>query len=170
MDNQLGDTIIKLRKEKGFTQEKFAELLDVSRQTVSKWENGVVQPNNENIKLICETLNVTVETLFSETACVSDSPYDSKTNSSSKKRNLFYLIGIIVLSVVIIWMITLTVVLGLITFKPNTDNLYKNSDIINKFIFYILLAETLILVVVDLILVVVMLKNMKTSKRKFNDN
>ena len=37
----LGDNIRILRKEKGFTQETFAQQLNVVRQTVSKWEKGV---------------------------------------------------------------------------------------------------------------------------------
>ena len=36
---KLGQTLIKIRKERNMTQEKFAEIFHVTRQTVSNWEN-----------------------------------------------------------------------------------------------------------------------------------
>ena len=38
----IGDKIILYRKRKGLTQEELADLLEVSRQTVTKWESGSV--------------------------------------------------------------------------------------------------------------------------------
>ena len=38
---EIGKTIQDLRKRKGLSQEELAEKIDVSRQAVSKWENGV---------------------------------------------------------------------------------------------------------------------------------
>lgn len=40
---QLGQMIAKIRKEQGMTQETFAKKFDVTRQTVSNWENDVSQ-------------------------------------------------------------------------------------------------------------------------------
>ncbi|MFR3234236.1 MAG: helix-turn-helix transcriptional regulator [Blautia producta] len=40
---QLGQMIVKLRKEQGLTQETFAKKFNVTRQTVSNWENEVSQ-------------------------------------------------------------------------------------------------------------------------------
>ena len=34
------DNLVRLRREKGFSQEQLADLMDVSRQAVSKWEAG----------------------------------------------------------------------------------------------------------------------------------
>lgn len=39
----LADKIIDLRKKAGWSQEQLAEHLDISRQSVSKWESGVSQ-------------------------------------------------------------------------------------------------------------------------------
>lgn len=41
MSNIVGENIYTLRKNRGLTQEKLAELVNVSFQAVSKWENGV---------------------------------------------------------------------------------------------------------------------------------
>ena len=126
-----------------------------------------MQPNNKNIKSICEKLNVTREVLLNETACVSDNNhYDSYTDNSSWKRNNIFLIGIIVLSIIIIWLITLTIVMGLLTFMPNTDNFANNSYSVKKYIFYILLAVTLILIVVDLILLILKIKKANTNYKQ----
>ena len=45
----IGDKIILYRKRKGLTQEELADLLEVSRQTVTKWESGSVLPNLDYI-------------------------------------------------------------------------------------------------------------------------
>lgn len=37
----LADKIVVLRKQRGWSQEDLAEKLDISRQSVSKWESGV---------------------------------------------------------------------------------------------------------------------------------
>ena len=41
MDNELGARIRTLRKERGLSQEALAQTLEVSRQAVTKWEDGV---------------------------------------------------------------------------------------------------------------------------------
>lgn len=41
MSKTIGEVIRKLRKELNYTQEELAEQLNVSGQSVSKWENGV---------------------------------------------------------------------------------------------------------------------------------
>lgn len=44
MDQQkVGFFLKELRKEKNITQEQFAEMMNVSRRTVSRWETGVSQ-------------------------------------------------------------------------------------------------------------------------------
>ncbi len=37
----LADKIMELRKKQGWSQEELAEMIDVTRQSVSKWESGV---------------------------------------------------------------------------------------------------------------------------------
>ena len=44
---KLGEKIYQLRKMSGMTQEQFAEKLNVSRQTISKWESGSTSPDVE---------------------------------------------------------------------------------------------------------------------------
>ena len=52
--HSVGQTIAKLRKQKGWTQEDFAQRLYVSRTAVSKWESGRGYPNIESLKAIAK--------------------------------------------------------------------------------------------------------------------
>ena len=43
------DKLIQLRKERNWSQEDLAEKLNVSRQAISRWENGTAYPDAQNI-------------------------------------------------------------------------------------------------------------------------
>ena len=58
-----------LRKSKGFTQEEFAEQLNVSRQAVAKWEAGQAYPDVMNLIQISDMMNVTVDYLVKDREC-----------------------------------------------------------------------------------------------------
>ena len=60
----LADKILKLRKEKGLSQEAFAEQLGVSRQSVSKWESGTAVPDTEKILAMSELFGVSTDYLL----------------------------------------------------------------------------------------------------------
>ena len=62
--DSLGANIRKYRTLKGIPQEVFAELLDVSRQSVSKWENGVAMPKTELLIAMLSYLEVDLGALF----------------------------------------------------------------------------------------------------------
>ena len=57
---KLGD----LRKEKGLSQEDLAEALNVSRQTISKWETGVTAPSSGNLTCLSRVLGVSMDELM----------------------------------------------------------------------------------------------------------
>lgn len=58
------DNLKQIRKEKKLSQEELAELLDVSRQAVSKWEQGMGYPEVEKLLLLSEKLNVSLDSLM----------------------------------------------------------------------------------------------------------
>ena len=53
-----------LRKEKQLSQEELAEILDVSRQAVSKWEQGIGYPEVEKLLLLSSILNISLDSLM----------------------------------------------------------------------------------------------------------
>lgn len=58
------DIILELRSKKGFSQEELAEKLFVTRQAVSRWENGETIPNTETLKLLSKLFDVSINTLL----------------------------------------------------------------------------------------------------------
>ena len=61
---ELGNKILKLRKQKGLSQEELGEKVNVTRQTISNWELGETQPNPEQLKLLSKELNVSIDELL----------------------------------------------------------------------------------------------------------
>lgn len=59
----LGEKLILLRKKAGFSQEEVADKLDVSRQTVSKWETDTTTPELKNVKLLSQLYNISYDSL-----------------------------------------------------------------------------------------------------------
>jgi transcriptional regulator with XRE-family HTH domain len=61
---KIGNQIAALRRAKGLTGEKFAQLLKVSPQAVSKWENGRCLPETSLLPLIAEILGTSIDALL----------------------------------------------------------------------------------------------------------
>lgn len=57
------DNLIQLRKINHMSQEELAEKVDVSRQTLSKWEMGISLPDIEKCKMLAEVFGVTLDDL-----------------------------------------------------------------------------------------------------------
>lgn len=58
-------TILKqLRENNHLTQDQMAEKLMVTRQAVSRWENGETQPNTDTLRLLSKEFNVSINTLL----------------------------------------------------------------------------------------------------------
>ena len=75
---QLGEIIRDLRKKEQVTQEKLAEYLGVSFQSISRWENGLAYPDVTLIPAIARYFNVSTDILF-----------DMEQENLSERRNYF---------------------------------------------------------------------------------
>ncbi len=60
----LGEKLVKLRKENSYTQEQLAELLGVSRQSVSKWESDIAYPETDKLIEIGRLFNCSMDYLL----------------------------------------------------------------------------------------------------------
>lgn len=67
----LNENIKALRRSKGLSQEELAVKLNVVRQTVSKWENGLSVPDSDMLITISEVFETPVSTLLGETVAES---------------------------------------------------------------------------------------------------
>lgn len=59
------ENLKQIRRERHLSQEELAELLDVSRQAVSKWEQGQGYPEVEKLLLLSSKLNISLDALMS---------------------------------------------------------------------------------------------------------
>ena len=84
------------RVDNGYTQELLAKLLNVSRSTVAKWENGLGLPTEESINDICKIFSITRDKLF-ETENTNELILEKnkKIIKYKKHRNIALLIFII---------------------------------------------------------------------------
>ena len=58
------EVILKLRTERGLSQDDLAEKVHVTRQAVSRWETGETVPNTETLKLLSKLFEVSINTLL----------------------------------------------------------------------------------------------------------
>ena len=108
---KMPDKIIKLRKENGWSQEELAEKLDVSRQAISRWENGTALPDAQNILQISKLFQVTTDYLLNDDyESDSDIPLVRKATQATEeiciKKKKLHLISAIAFSIAtFFWMI-----------------------------------------------------------------
>ena len=94
----LGENLYNLRKNKNLSQEEVAEKLNVTRQTISKWETNESKPDFDKILPICELFNITTEELLiginTEKKELNETINNKNTDSEIiKKRAIFISIG-----------------------------------------------------------------------------
>ena len=63
---ELKDKLYNLRKKNGYTQSQIAEMLEVSRQSVSNWELETVLPSTSRLKKLSDLYSVPLETLLND--------------------------------------------------------------------------------------------------------
>ena len=92
----IGDQINHLRKKNGLSQDAFAEIFHISRQTVSNWENGKSYPDLEMIIQVSNYFEISVDELLKQ-----DHNTVKKIDSQKKKSKIYFvmLVVVIVLSV-----------------------------------------------------------------------
>lgn len=80
----IGEKIYKLRNALEISQEQLAEKLNVSRQSVSKWEAGQALPQIDKIVLLCELFNVSADKLLTEDVTLENMP------KTEKRKNRYF--------------------------------------------------------------------------------
>ena len=98
---QLGNNIYKSRKEKGLSQEKLAEKINVTRQTISNWELGETSPNPEQLILLSKSLNISIDELVGNEFEASKS--EDKNESLKNLKNIYTCFAVIFGSIAGVW-------------------------------------------------------------------
>ena len=104
---KIGRFLKKLRNEKGLTQEQFAEIINVSNRSVSRWENGVNMPDFDLLMQIAEYFDVHIEEILdgerktpapeqeTENTLLKVADYSTNENVIfSKRLNYIFLMGL----------------------------------------------------------------------------
>lgn len=103
---KLKEKLISLRKSKGLSQLKLAEMMNISRQAVSRWEVGIAVPSTDNLKYLGHLYDVPLEYLLHD-----DAPEPVRSGAEkmidkagkNRKKNLFLvLIGIGVILMILL--------------------------------------------------------------------
>lgn len=87
----LGEKIVEMRKSKNLSQEQLAEKLDISRQTISNWENGKFYPDIDSLVKLSKCFNISLDDLLNYDAKVLDHLKDS-TDIVKSNKNILYAI------------------------------------------------------------------------------
>jgi len=74
METTLGQRIALLRKQKGLKQESLAELLGISAQAVSKWENDQTCPDISLLPKLADILGTSIDTLLKGETAIAEPP------------------------------------------------------------------------------------------------
>lgn len=106
---KLEEKLVSLRKAKGLSQMKLAEMMNVSRQAISRWEIGAAVPSTDNLKYLGRLYDVPLEYLLHDDA---PEPKDNVTadpaGASVVQRKTFRRRFLIVI-------VSLLVMMGMIT-------------------------------------------------------
>ena len=101
----IGEKILQLRKKEGMSQEELAEKLNVTRQTISKWETNQSAPDFEKIIPLCEVFNIKADELLRGEIKEKDQSDDKIIR---KKTALKVSISVFLYFLAIIWLISMS--------------------------------------------------------------
>ncbi|HDK7218151.1 TPA: helix-turn-helix transcriptional regulator [Clostridium botulinum] len=86
-----GDRLKELREEKEMTQEELGKLLNVSRQTISGYEAGAIEPSISNLVKLANIFNISLDYLL----CRTKERYNLNLKDKKNKELLLDLIKVI---------------------------------------------------------------------------
>lgn len=101
----LGDRLMELRKSKHLSQEEVAEKINVSRQTISKWETNQSTPDFDKIIPLCELFEISTEELITGNKIEKEVVYLEKEEEDihKEKRTKGLVYGIISFFIAVAW-------------------------------------------------------------------
>ncbi len=160
----IGEKIYNLRKQKSVSQEKLAEKLGVSRQTVSKWETNAMQPSMENLKYLCEFFGVESAYFFDENEAITlpDTAVTEKETTSKTINILITVAGLVLLALCII----ACGIAAYVTISPNESGVWTSTSHSVDYAGIIFLAVGIVALAVFITFVtLIIIKRKKRAKR-----
>lgn len=87
MNIKIANRLVKLRKEKGLSQEELADKLGISRQSVSKWERAESSPDTDNLICLAKLYGVSLDELLKDDENLDDLAKKQKEKNDSEEKN-----------------------------------------------------------------------------------
>ena len=100
------DKLKQYRTENGISQEELANKLFVSRTLISKWENGVIYPSYVNMEKLAQTMNVSIDYLFSNEEAKLITLNANSRKDPTLAQKILFLISIVLLTIGVTLLIT----------------------------------------------------------------
>lgn len=120
----LGEKIVKQRKELNYTQEQLADILGVSRQSISKWESDIAYPETEKLIELGKLFDCSMDYLLKEEVIEKGDLQTSILSEISKKvvtpqnknksKKILKIIGIILAIVLAIDIVSMILYFGIL--------------------------------------------------------
>ena len=99
------EKLYELRKKEGFSQEELAEKVNVSRQSVSKWESGQSTPEMDKLILLSNIFNISIDELVGKES-INSLKIENNASIKPKKKQIFMkIIAIILIIYLLIFII-----------------------------------------------------------------
>lgn len=95
--SEFGENLQFYRKQKDLTQEQLAEKLEVSRQTISKWESGTSYPEMEKLLQLCDLFSCSMDVLMRKNAAELEMEDSQGYELHMEKRRKNFTIGVTLL-------------------------------------------------------------------------
>ena len=163
----LGQKLYKLRVIRGLTQDKFADLVGVSRQTIYKWEYDVIHPSSENIAKLAEVLQIDNKALLvylydenAQDGIVIDTKEKANTDKQSSKSNKIYnwfakhgICLSIIWGIVCIVLLCVTVFVGITSQSGERYDMIEYNYLLDSNVFIVLLIVTVMLSIFESVMI-----------------
>lgn len=137
---KFGEKIIKLRKEKGLSQEEFGNKINVSRQAVSKWENGEVKPDTDKIQEIVKKFNVSYEYLLND-EIENDGEHSKEFVKKDKKHKIKGILKVILIIFIIYLLICIYKFIAFYRFYSIANSFSEKNYMMDQNIYITSLRE-----------------------------
>ena len=126
---KLYEKIIKLRKEKGLSQEEFGNAINVSRQAISIWESEQTKPDIDKLKEIAKFFNVSYDYLLNDEI---DNIEETKKETSKKINVKKIIIRILIVFIAIYLTVSLYKFIALFRFYKVADSFSEENYSMNE--------------------------------------
>lgn len=138
-----GEKIQALRKSRGWSQEQLAEQINVSRQALSKWENGTAIPDTNNVVQLAKLFGVTTDYLLVEeigsAAVIERVQQQNDERLRQRGRTMGFLIGDFIIAVAVLGLLAIGIASSIVplyeaySYYPGLEFLVRFPLFLEKF-------------------------------------